>query len=64
MLVPAGTTKIFFNRQEIHLALEEVSKLRKLGHALAVDEVLDAEENFIESRVTHYRTCRACLKED
>lgn len=39
-----------------------LTALRKFGHAIACDEVMESGEMSGEIRVIHYRTCRACAE--
>lgn len=39
-----------------------LTALRKFGHAIACDEVMESGEMSGEVRIIHYLTCRACAK--
>jgi hypothetical protein len=40
-----------------------VANLRKFGHAIASDEVIESNEPSGAVRIFHYLTCRVCQKE-
>lgn len=53
-----------------NLSLEELGKLNQLvvsgqkyGHAMVVDECIEAGSLFRVVRIFHYATCRACQEE-
>lgn len=39
-----------------------LTALRKFGHAIACDEVMESGESSGEVRIIHYLTCSACAK--
>lgn len=60
MNFPLGATDTTKENQRI--VMQAVNQLKKLGHAISYDSTEDHMQKFLNSRVLHFKTCRACLE--